>query len=303
MTSRRPALPLALLIGLIVSLPGTPGAQADDVWNPFSTEPETSRPPPRKKQAVTEPPQPYLPPMDAAGSAGRSPSPPGTYGTPYGAPSDAPQPYDATRSADAQRPRGPLAPSAPVPERDRAVDRGDLAPVMAPDGSGMPMELWQGIDLATFEQLVARLEIPPRSPALHALWRRLVTSESAPPSGAQGNAKFDALRAEVLFRSGLLKEMSAALAKVPNAAADPVLAPIVARAEIALGNREKGCAVAKGFGVAKPDVPKILRAEGLMMLGYCVAANGNPAGAGLAADVARDEGWATACRPLAQEPP
>lgn len=283
-----------LLLSTLAVPPGGP-ARADDGWNPFTSQPETSRPP--KKKAVPEAPdQPYLPPMN--GSRGDT-VPPGTpYGTPYGSPDRAasdspyggspPPPTYGSPRADADRATPPRA-TAPVAERDRVVDRGDLAPIMAPDGSGLPFELWQGIDLASFEQLVARLEIPPRSPALHNLWKRLITSDATPPTGAQGNPKFDALRAEVLFRSGLLKEMAAALAKVPNAATDPVMAPIAARAEIALGNKDKGCAIAKSFGSAKPETPKPLRAEALMMLGYCVAANGNAAGAGLAADVARDE--------------
>ncbi len=52
-----------------------------------------------------------------------------------------------------------------------------------------------------FERLISDLELPPRSPALHALWKRLIASNAAPgflskasrPSG--WNADFEILNA------------------------------------------------------------------------------------------------------------
>ena len=38
-----------------------------------------------------------------------------------------------------------------------AVERGDLAPVMAPDGSGLPYELWQGLDVGRLERLISEI--------------------------------------------------------------------------------------------------------------------------------------------------
>ena len=96
-------------------------------------------------------------------------------------------------------PQGPdtIAP-APGETKSQAVERIDLAPVMAADGSGLPYELWRGLDVGTFERLVAEIEIPPRSPALHALWLRLITSDVTPPSGGDVNQQFMALRLEML---------------------------------------------------------------------------------------------------------
>lgn len=70
------------------------------------------------------------------------------------------------------------------------VDKGDLAPVMSSDGSGLPYELWGGMDVAALEKLIATIEIPPRSPVLHDLWKKLITS----PSGDSSNSNFTALR-------------------------------------------------------------------------------------------------------------
>ena len=58
------------------------------------------------------------------------------------------------------------------------VEKGDLAPVMSTDGSGLPYELWGGLDVAALEKLISSIEIPPRSPALHDLWKRLITTAS-----------------------------------------------------------------------------------------------------------------------------
>ncbi len=90
-----------------------------------------------------------------------------------------------------------------------AVERGDLTPVMAADGSGLPYELWRGLDIGTLSRLITEIDIPPRSPALHQLWLRLVTSNLTPPDGGVTDQQFLALRLEILYRSGLLEEVSA----------------------------------------------------------------------------------------------
>ena len=112
------------------------------------------------------------------------------------------------------------------------VDKGDLAPVMSTDGSALPFELWRGLDVAGVEKLISELEIPPRSPALHSLWKRLVTSDVTPPSGETSSLKFQALRLEALYRSGLAKDAAAELAKKP-VGQDALLAVLAARNELA----------------------------------------------------------------------
>ena len=47
------------------------------------------------------------------------------------------------------------------------IDKGDLAPIMSGDGSNLPMDLWNGMDIASFEKLLSEIAIPPRSAALH----------------------------------------------------------------------------------------------------------------------------------------
>lgn len=305
-TAMRPAGPLALvLLAAAAAFPS--GARADDVPNPFSDVPATAQ----KKRAAAvpaaDPQKPMLSPMTGppGSPSARTPDPaPGGYGTPYGPPPGtpgiAPSGGDTGRPDTAynQPPRAaPLPPVQTLPppdERSRGVERGDLTPVMAADGSGLPLDLWTGLDVKAVETLVSRLEIPPRSPALHALWHRLITSEANPPKGGDKPQMFEALRVEALFRSGLLKEAAARLEKAPDAATDPMLAPLYARGEIALGHRDTGCAAAKSVSAAKAQLPKPMKLEATLMLGLCAAAATGPAAAGLAADLARDEGLADA---------
>lgn len=169
-----------------------------------------------------------------------------------------------------------------------AVERGDLSPVMATDGSGLPFELWRGLDVGTLERLIAELEIPPRSPALHQLWLRLVTSDVTPPAGGATDQHFLALRLETLYRSGLLEDASRALAKMPPG--DPVVATLAARNEIGIGEKDRGCATARSAGAPGAALPKPLKGQAALISGYCAAAAGDAPGAGLAAELAREEG-------------
>ena len=127
-----------------------------------------------------------------------------------------------------------------------AVERGDLTPVMAADGSGLPHELWQGLDVGTLSRLISEIDIPPRSPALHQLWLRLITSNVAPPEGGVTDQQFLALRLEILYRSGLLQEAAKALANMP--AGDPIVAILAARNDIGLGAQDRGCEGLKAGG-------------------------------------------------------
>jgi len=188
-------------------------------------------------------------------------------------------------------------PAAPPPVDDTprfierksfAVERDELAPVMAGDGSGLPFELWRGLDVSTLESLIAELEIPPRSPALHELWRRLITSNVTPPTGGEADQQFMALRLETLYRSGLLEEASRELAKIP--AGNALVATLAARNEIGLGKKEQGCATARSGGPPTGSVPRHLMGQAALISGYCAAVAQDAAGAGLAADLAREEG-------------
>jgi hypothetical protein len=177
----------------------------------------------------------------------------------------------------------------PAGVRNGPVESSDLAPVMAPDTSGLPLDLWRGLEMADIERQLAGLELPPRSPALHHLWRRMLLSSASPPAGAPSADHFMALRLEALYRSGLLGDM----AEVSRSAAPgPLARVLLARKDIGLGAREAGCATIKSLAGPSADLRGRLRGEAQVLTGYCAAVAGDGAAAGLAASLAREEGMA-----------
>ncbi len=213
-----------------------------------------------------------------------------TWRSPGGTPAGSTENH-AENPKPAARPQRPAA-GAETVMRDAVpapVEKGDLAPVMSSDGSGLPFELWRGLDIAGIEALISEIQIPPRSPALHNLWKRLITSDVTPPAGDTENKKFSALRLEALYRSGLAADAARELGK-QDAAADPVTAALASRNAFANADPASGCAIAvKAVGL-KGDVPKRIKGEAILISGYCAAAAGDLPGAGLAAELAREEG-------------
>ena len=174
----------------------------------------------------------------------------------------------------------------PLDARGSTVQSGELAPAMAPDGSGLPFELWQGLDIARVETLMTELDIPPRSPALGAMWRRLLTADVSAPAGGT-NGRFEALRLEALYRSGLIGETADVLAPQGD---DAILALMRARLDVTRGRTTEACAAQRTLASRKGDLPPPLRIENLLIGGFCAISSGNAAAAGLAADLAREEG-------------
>ncbi len=218
---------------------------------------------------------------------------PGQYGMPY--PSTQPaaeallnRPSAVPAPSQQAIVREPL-PSGPLGPQDHKIERGDLAPVMSSDGTGLPFELWRGLSVNEIEALFASVEIPPRSPALHALWMRLITADAGSPGGGEQDQRMAALRAEALDRSGAPQDARELLLKRTNAA-DPVAQLIEARTGIELGEKDKGCDSAKALAGSSAAMPKRLKAEAIVLAGYCAAASGNLPGAGIGAEMARENG-------------
>lgn len=168
------------------------------------------------------------------------------------------------------------------------VEKGDLAPVMSDDGSGLPYELWGGMNVAALEKLISTIEIPPRSPVLHDLWKRLITS----PSPGASSADFAALRLEALYRSGLAREAAAEIAK-QGGNDSPLLVTLQARNELASGHSDKACELVARSATLKGGIPARLKGQSILMAGYCSAIQDDKSSAGLAADLAREEGVET----------
>ena len=118
---------------------------------------------------------------------------PSASGTAARAPSDGATPAPPLPRERPTVPCQPAAGAADSPARGGVESAASSRPIMAPDTSGLPLELWRGLDLKTLEELLAGLELPPRSPALHQLWRRMLLSSATPPAGAPNDEHFVAL--------------------------------------------------------------------------------------------------------------
>lgn len=272
---------------------------ADDGWNPFKEreEAQSASRSSRSKAGDTQPAAQSdpLPPMDGVGSRpwiSDRPTAPSAWnpsGTSANGPPPSDQPVWRDDPAVARRPATvDVAPS-------QAVERSDLSsPVMTSDGSGLPHDFWQGLDLARTQEMMAALAIPPRSRSLNDLWRRLWTSTAleAPRQGSgrsSGDASYRAVRIEALYRSGLIAELSRTLKDLPVEASDTVVGVLTARSRIGLGEGPEGCASVKAQQRNLASMPKPVRAE-LMVLGaWCGASGKDGAAAGLAADLLRAE--------------
>jgi hypothetical protein len=66
-----------------------------------------------------------------------------------------------------------------------------------------------------------------------------------------------------------------------------------ARNELASGHADKACELVKRSTQGKGSIPARLKGQVIMMAGYCSAVQNDPSGAGLAADMAREEGVET----------
>jgi hypothetical protein len=123
---------------------------------------------------------------------------------------------------------------------------------------------------------------------LHELWKKLITS----PSGDGSNSNFTALRLEALYRSGLARDAAAEFAKQP-AGDNPLLVTLEARNELAAGHPDKACELVSRSAALKGAIPARLKGQVILMAGYCSASQGDKSAAGLAADMAREEGVET----------
>ena len=285
--------PLAVMV-IAAALAGGPAA-AQEGWNPFQEKDAAAQRLKRKApEAVQAPP---LQPME-----GSYPGAAAVRGSPYER-GPAPGFGSAYPGADV-----PPAYAQPVQSRDgdgrgeprqalnaTKIERFDLEPATAAavvaDASGLPRDVWRGMDLKTIEESFATLPMPSRSAALSGLWRRLLTASVDAPeaSGTRnaGKAPFDALRLEALYRSGSIEAMGPVLETAPTD--EPLFRWFAIRRDLALGKREAVCANARQLMGRRGDLPKPMAGELHLLGGYCAAAEGNAGGAGVAADLARED--------------
>ncbi len=286
-----PVLGLAAAAVLLVT--ALQPARAESDWQPFKDrDPIVSRraTPPRPTDD-----RPPLPAMngtldgilhgpDDRGSDDRGPDGPRT---PQPSPRDEPPPafgsaYPGSPQPYAQPPPG----TGPIAATAGRIERFEPEPTLAADGSGLPQDAWRGMDIKAVEEALAGLALPPKSPALASLWLRLMTAAIDPPQGGRTPAHFDAIRLEALYRAGRLTEMGKRLEGASES--DPIFQAFRIRHALAVGNQATACAASRALMARRAELPLTLVSELHLLAGYCAAAEGNAAGAGLAADLARE---------------
>lgn len=161
------------------------------------------------------------------------------------------------------------------------VERSELDPVMAADGSGLPLEIWNGLDVDRLEKITTGLPLPPRSPAMARLLVRLFKSQSG---GDRGDPRYAALRFDMLDRLGATPEEGG------PSRDDAAARTFAIRAALLAGETSRACELATKAGKITGDVPKSWKGETLIVTGLCAALAKDAAGAGLAAELAREEG-------------
>jgi hypothetical protein len=119
------------------------------------------------------------------------------------------------------------------------------------------------------EAIVEDIELPTKSPAIAALWPEAWRAASGPVSPA-----LEAIRIEALRRAGAVDALKSVLERaVPSS--DPAHAIILLRAQLLVGNREAGCALAGEAIRNRGSLPAASRRDAVLAAGYCALSGGN----------------------------
>jgi hypothetical protein len=209
--------------------------------------------------------------------------------------SPAPSPRLSPRSADAER--APLSPSYQQRNRSQEPPPGWRPPIQPSRHQGLPergtphaaappsLGGLGDVDTRQLEDIVAGLELPSKSAAIASLWPRIWAEAggSAPLSPA-----FEAIRIETLTRSGDVDALKDVLQRL-NTPREPVMAIVVMRARLLVGDREQGCALAGDAIRNRTKMPASFRRDAVLAAGYCAMAGGNAEARKLTADLIRGE--------------
>ena len=123
---------------------------------------------------------------------------------------------------------------------------------------------------------------------LLALWKRLWLAAPSLPGGGQPASQFAALRLETLYRYGLISGLHERLGKPGGT--DGVAAVVIKNAtRIGLGDRERGCAKIRSVVRQISELPKLARADALLISGYCAVVEKNMSAASIAAELVHDQ--------------
>jgi hypothetical protein len=269
---RRSAMSAMLAGAILLAHPGAVSSPtlAQGGWNPFAEQPPPG-PPPRRQRPQAEAERSSLSPMDGVRPGSGQPQS-----------NAAPRPGNAAEgsSMSYDTPAGAFAPQ-------EKAESSDLPPIHS--GSGGQRIAEEG-DTTALLRLAADLE-PTRSPALARLLVRLLG-----PGGLVDGSSPAAIgaRSMALYRAGRVGDADAvasgAAVTTSDGAQGAALAALRARLALTVGDRQRACSEAQALIQTGGELPASLKAEGIVIQGWCGAAAGNPAAAGLAAALGREQG-------------
>jgi len=134
------------------------------------------------------------------------------------------------------------------------------------------------------ETIVEGLELPSKSEAIAAAWPEPWRAGSGPVSPA-----FEAIRIEALRRAGAVEALKSVLQGAAPMT-EPAPAVILLRAQLLVGNREAGCALAGEAIRNRTSLAAHFRRDAVLAAGYCALAGGNAEAGKLTVDLIRAEG-------------
>jgi hypothetical protein len=218
--------------------------------------------------------------QDPAPSGGYAPPPPGY--APYesrerGLPHSGYAPYEPRDRGPAPRALPPPGPRSDweASTRARPVDAAPRA----------RFDDLAGIDAKALEDITSSLTLPSRSPTIAALWPRVWTDAGR---GGQLSPAFEGIRIETLAKSGDLIALKDVLDRTTSPS-DPVMAIVVMRARLLIGDRDAGCALAGEAIRNRAKLPASFRRDAVLAAGYCAMVGGNAEAAKLTVDLIRGE--------------
>lgn len=184
----------------------------------------------------------------------------------------------------------------PNPQYDRGSDpRAMRPPAAAPPRGGGPvhrapppaartnLDRLAAIDAKQLEDIVLGLELPSKSPTIAALWPQIWAE-----AGGSVSPAFEGIRLEALSRAGAVDALRDVLGRTRQPA-EPVLAIVVMRARLLVGDREGGCTLAGEAIRSRAKLPASFRRDAVLAAGYCAIVGGNAEAAKLTADLIRGE--------------
>ncbi|MGI8725678.1 MAG: hypothetical protein ACR2J1_10100 [Methyloceanibacter sp.] len=284
-------------------LPPLPGATAPEQG---VAPPAAGTYPAQPNQAYPAPPQEAYPsseeeypPMPGEGAAVPQPGPGRGEGAsappaaeeppmlsqpPAGAPQDlaAPPPLSITPPQSPETaPQSPAyAPQNPAIAPQIPLIQGDSPGAPAVQAGPLPADLWQGVDAAALQQLLAGITLPSTSPTLADLIARALAIDS-------GGGRELAVKVGALERAGRVQELATLLGQAAGAD-NPGASARYALALLALDRKEEACGIDVGAAPEKARADNDATRATFLIPAYCAAAKGDPGSAGVALQLARD---------------